>query len=93
MSRSSVTYYAAHNGVAAVYDERGDAVLFSTAAEASQHGEAVTLRPLNIYTAQRFSQPPHIVARLHGRVIYSNGCETIGNRSASAPFSPRGLET
>ncbi len=72
MSRSSVTYYAAHNGVAAVYDERGDAVPFRTAGEARQHGEAVTQRPHNYYFAQRMSDPPYIVARLHGRVIYSN---------------------
>ncbi len=72
MSRSSVTYYAAHNGVAAVYDERGDAVPFRTAGEARQHGEAVTQRPHNYYFAQRMSDTPYIVARLHGRVLYSN---------------------
>ncbi len=73
MSRSSVTYYAAHNGVAAVYDERGDAIPFDTAAEARQHGDVVTKRPHNYYYAERMSSELPIVAYdRHGRVIYSN---------------------
>ena len=66
-------FYAAHNGVAAVYDERGDAIPFDTAAEARRHGDVVTKRPHNYYYAERMSSVPYIVARdAHGRVIYSN---------------------
>ena len=66
-------FYTAHDGVAAVYDERGDAIPFSTAAEASQHGDVVTKRPHNYYWPDRMSSELYIVARdRHGRVIYSN---------------------
>ena len=66
-------YYAAHNGVAAVYDKRGDAVPFETAAEARKHGDVVTKRPHNYYWAERMSSTLYITAwDRHGRVIYRN---------------------
>lgn len=68
-----MTYYAAHHGIAAVFDERGDAVPFRTAAEARQHGDVSAIRPHNYYFAQRMSAPPYITAwDRHGRLIYSN---------------------
>ena len=73
-------YYAAHNGVAAVYDERGEAIAFDTAADvqcaiASLNAPAtvVSKRPYNFYWADRMSCELPIVARdRHGRVIYDN---------------------
>ena len=40
-------FFAAHNGVAAAYDERGDAIAFDTAAEARKDDDMVTKRPHN----------------------------------------------
>ena len=72
-------FYAAHNGVAAVYDEQGEPVPFDTAAEARQHGDVTAVRPKNFYLAQRMSDPPYITAwDRHGRLIYSN----VGQRDA-----------
>ena len=66
-------FYAAHNGVAAVYDERGDAVPFNTAGEARKHGDVTAVRPHNYYFAQRMSDPPYITAwDRHGRLIFDN---------------------
>ena len=55
-------YYVAHNGVAAVYDERGDAIPFDTAAEASQHGDVVK------FPADMISKTKPL--RLRGRGVY-----------------------
>ena len=66
-------FYAAHNGVAAVYDERGDAIPFRTAGEAGKHGDVTAVCPHNYYLAQRFSDVPYFTAYdRHGRMTYTN---------------------
>lgn len=82
-------FYAAHNGIAAVYDERGEPVPFGTAAEALQHGDVTKTRPHNYYLAQRMSAPPYIVAKdRHGRVM-AQTCRTRDGRVVVVSRDPK----
>lgn len=73
-------YYAAHSGVAAVYDERGEVIAFDTAADAQRAiaslnapAAIVTKRPHNFYWADRMScELPIVASDRHGQVIYDN---------------------